>query len=54
MKKESVCYIIQDTDSMMILGCFKTRKDAEKYVNNNQKLFIIKTPISYYENVLQP
>ena len=49
MKKESICYIIQDTESMMILGCFKTKKDAEKYKNKNQNLFIIKTNISSYE-----
>lgn len=39
------CFIIQHTESMMIMGCFKTKKDAKNYVNGNNELFIIKTNI---------
>ena len=41
-------YIIQHTESMLILGCFKTKKDAEKFTNKNEKLFIIKASINRY------
>jgi hypothetical protein len=43
-------YIIQDTESMMILGVFGSKKDAEKYCNKQINLFIIKSEVASYEN----
>jgi hypothetical protein len=43
-------YIIQHTESMMILGVFGSKKDAEKYCNKQINLFIIKAEVAYYSN----
>ena len=47
MERQKI-YIVQHTESMMILGCFGTKKDAKKYANKSVKLFIIEAEVCSY------
>jgi hypothetical protein len=39
---QSYAYVIQHKETMRILGSFKTKTSADKYVSNNENLQILK------------
>lgn len=38
-------YIVQNTKSMMLYGCFNSKIKANKYINGNKDFFIIKSNV---------
>jgi hypothetical protein len=49
LNKKQKVFIVQHMSSMMLMGCFKTKQDAETYTNKSKDFFIIKCNIQEYE-----
>lgn len=47
MEKQKV-FIVQHIRKMMLMGCFKTKQDAETFTNKSKDFFIIESEIQEY------